>query len=118
MRIGCLSADIRKVKADMVVTTLFEGEKRPGGVSASLDAAVGGAVSAAVAAGDFTGKAGETFFLRPAKGVSSPRVLVVGLGKRDRFTPDWHPEPICGNLSPRWGWLSLWHRYPGARAPG
>ncbi|RJP21038.1 MAG: leucyl aminopeptidase [Deltaproteobacteria bacterium] len=88
MRIECLSADLRKVKADMVVATLFEGEKRPSGVAAALDAAVGGAVSAAVSAGDFTGKTGETFFLRPAKGVSSPRVLVVGLGKRDRFTPD------------------------------
>ena len=87
MRIGCMDGDIRTVRADMAAAFLFEGEKRSSGALALLDAAVGGAVSAAVAAGDFTGKAGETFFLRP-RGISSPRLLVVGLGKRDKFVPD------------------------------
>lgn len=80
--------DIRKHKADLLVVNLFEGTKRPGGATGAVDRAVGGAISAAIRAGDFTGKWGETLFLRPGKGIASPRLLVVGLGKRESFTPD------------------------------
>jgi leucyl aminopeptidase len=88
MRIDCISADIRAVKADMIVVNLFEGTAQPGGATGAVDAAVGGTISDAIREGDFEGKLGESFFLRPAKGVASPRVLVVGLGKREKFTPD------------------------------
>ena len=88
MRIECLSADIRAVKADMVVVSLFEGAKRPSGGAAAVDAAIGGAIAAAVRDGDFAGKLGETLALRPSRGLSAPRVLVVGLGKKEKFTPD------------------------------
>jgi leucyl aminopeptidase len=88
MRIECVSGDICAVKADMLVVNLFEGAKRPGGASAAVDAAIGGAVAAAVRDGDFAGKLGETLFLRPSGGISSPRVLVVGLGKKEKFTVD------------------------------
>src|SRR5512139_3696485 len=88
MRIACIEGDIRSVRADMVVVNLFEGEKRPGGATAAVDAAIGGGIAAAIRDGDFQGKAGETLFLRPARGIASPRVLVVGLGKKEKFTPD------------------------------
>jgi leucyl aminopeptidase len=88
MRIECISADIRAVKADMVVVNLFEGEKRPGGATAAVDASTGGGIAAAIRDGDFQGKAGETLFLRPARGIAAPRVLVVGLGKKEKFTAD------------------------------
>ena len=88
MRIGCISADILAVKADMVVVSLFEGAKRPAGATAAVDAAIGGAIAAALRDGDFAGKLGETLSLRPARGLSSPRVLAVGLGKKEKFTAD------------------------------
>ncbi|MBE0607206.1 MAG: hypothetical protein IH610_13065, partial [Deltaproteobacteria bacterium] len=88
MRIDCISADIRAVKADMVVVNLFEGAKRPGGAAAVVDAAIGGAITAAVRGGDFSGKLGEILSLRPSRGLSSPRVLVVGLGKKEKFASD------------------------------
>src|SRR5512139_717080 len=88
MRIECISADIRAVKADMVVVNLFEGVKRPSGATAAVDAAIGGGIASAIRDGDFQGKAGETLFLRPARGIASPRVLVVGLGKEEKFTAD------------------------------
>ena len=88
MRIDCVSGDIRAVKADMVVVNLFEGMKRPGGAAAAIDAAIGGAITAAVRDGDFEGKLGETLSLRPSRGLSSPRVLVVGLGKKEKFIAD------------------------------
>ncbi len=86
MRIDCISADLRAVKADMVVVSLFEAAKRPGGTTAAVDAAIGGAITAAVRDGDFAGKLGETLSLRPARGLL--RVLVVGLGKKEKFTAD------------------------------
>ena len=88
MRITCVSGDIRSVRADMVVVNLFEGEKRPGGATAAVDAAIGGGIAAAIRDGDFQGKAGDTLFLRPARSIASPRVLVVGLGKKEKFSPD------------------------------
>jgi len=88
MRIECISADIRTVRADMVVVSLFEGTKRPGGATADVDAAIGGSISAAIRDGDFQGKPAETLFLRPARGIAAPRVLVVGLGKKEKFTAD------------------------------
>src|SRR3970040_3027566 len=65
MRIDCVSGDIRAVKA-----------------------ASGGASAAVVRGADFGGKLGEPLSLRPSRGLSSPRVLVVGLGKKEKFTSD------------------------------
>ena len=80
--------DIRKHRADMLVVNLFEGVKSPGGATGAVDKAIGGGISAAIRDGDFRGKWGETLFLRPGKGVAAPRVLVVGLGEKEKFTPD------------------------------
>src|SRR5512132_3924974 len=88
MRIDCVSGDIRAVKADMLVVNLFEGAKRPGGAAAAVDAAIGGAIAAAVRDGDFAGKLGESLSLRPSRGLYSARVVVVGLGTRETSTAD------------------------------
>jgi leucyl aminopeptidase len=88
MKIEFVVGDIVRHKADMVVVNLFEGTKVPGGAAGAVDAAIGGAVSAAVRDGDFKGEWGETLLLRPGKGVASPRVLVLGLGKKESFTAD------------------------------
>jgi leucyl aminopeptidase len=88
MKVELVVGDIVRHKADMVVVNLFEGVRKPGGATGALDAAMGGAISAAVRDGDFQGKWGETLYLRPGKGVASPRVLVIGLGKKEKFTLD------------------------------
>ena len=88
MKIELLVGDILRDKADMVVVNLFEDVKTPGGAAGAVDAAIGGAISAAIRDGDFQGKWGETLLLRPARGTASRRVLVVGLGKKEKFTPD------------------------------
>ena len=88
MKIECIAGDILRHKADLAVVNLFEGVKTPGGATAAVDAAIAGAITAAIRDGDFEGKWGETLLLRPGRGIASPRVLVVGLGKREKFTPD------------------------------
>src|SRR3989337_1542114 len=80
--------DIRKHRADMPGGNLFEGVTSPGGATGAVDKAIGGAITAAIHDGDFYGKWGEPLVLRPGKGLASPRVLVVGLGKKEKFTPD------------------------------
>ncbi len=88
MRIELAVGDIVRTRADMVVVNLFEGVKTPAGATGAVDKAIGGAISAAVRDGDFRGKWGETLLLRPARGIAAPRVLVVGLGPREKLTPD------------------------------
>jgi len=88
MKIELVVGEILLHKADMLVVNLFEGVKTPGGATGAVDAAIGGAITAAIRDGDFQGKWGETLLLRPGKGVASPRVLVLGLGKKEKFTPD------------------------------
>src|SRR3989304_2231796 len=80
--------DIRKHRGHVAAVTLFEGAPSPGGATGAVDKAIGGAITAAIHDGDFHGKWGETLFLRPGKWLASPRVLVVGLGKKEKFTPD------------------------------
>jgi leucyl aminopeptidase len=88
MKIEFVAGDIVRYKADLSVVNLFEGMKAPGGATGAVDAAIGGAITAAIRDGDFEGKWGETLLLRPGPGFASPRVLVVGLGKKEKFTPD------------------------------
>src|SRR4030065_1644834 len=87
MKIELAVGDIRKHRADMIVVNLFEGTKSPGGSTGAVDKAIGGALSAAIREGAFQGEWGETLFLRPEKGVASPRVLVGGLGEEEEVTP-------------------------------
>ena len=51
----------------------------------ALDAASGGRLAALVERGDVSGKTGRTSLLHDLAGVSAPRVLVVGLGEKDKF---------------------------------
>jgi leucyl aminopeptidase len=88
MKIELVIGDIIRHRADMVVVNLFEGQKVPGGAAGAVDAAIGGGIKAAIRDGDFQGKWGETLLLRPGRGLASRRVLVLGLGKKEKFTPD------------------------------
>ncbi|HSR64922.1 MAG TPA: leucyl aminopeptidase [Xanthomonadaceae bacterium] len=51
----------------------------------ALDAASGGRLAALAARGDLSGKTGRTALLHDLPGVAAPRVLVIGLGERDKF---------------------------------
>ncbi|MFA5861671.1 MAG: leucyl aminopeptidase [Candidatus Thermoplasmatota archaeon] len=79
--------DITQVDAELLVVDAFEGVERLRGVSAKVDAATGGALARVLAAGDFKGKFKETALVHPAQG-KAKRVLLVGMGKLDKLTPD------------------------------
>ncbi len=84
------------IKTDAIVVGVHaEGELTP--VAKALDAASGGAIKAAVKAGDMTGKRGAWLPLFGLKGVTAPRVLLTGLGSKDDFNERHFTDAVrCG----------------------
>lgn len=52
----------------------------------TVDAAAAGRLKAVTERGDMAGKAGETLLLLDVPGVKAPRILLVGLGARNRYS--------------------------------
>lgn len=87
--------DIRVVVGDIAVWTdaaivvnLFEGVTKPGGATGAVDKALSGAISQLIAGGDLKGKFKEILVLPTLGKIPATRVIVVGLGARNRFTLD------------------------------
>ncbi|NJN98203.1 MAG: leucyl aminopeptidase [Anaerolineales bacterium] len=85
MNITIQQGGIQAVAADAIIVNLFQGVTAPSGATGAVDQALGGAISELIAAGDVRGKAGETVVLYPRGAVPARRVIVVGLGKPDKF---------------------------------
>src|SRR5438128_756869 len=65
----------------------LEGDE-PSDLGRAVDARLGGRLARARELKDLTGKHAETLWLYSEGSVPAPRVLVVGLGKRDELTPE------------------------------
>lgn len=77
-------ASAETAKADCVAVGIYaDGDLTP--AARRIDLASKGALRAAIKSGDATGKRGTTLLLRALAGVAAPRVLLVGLGKREEF---------------------------------
>src|SRR5260370_813754 len=74
---------LAKVEADWLVIGVWQ-EEPPVGALADLDGRLDGALTRLIKAGDITGKAKEITTLLDKKGIAAQRILVVGLGKRDK----------------------------------
>lgn len=72
-------------QTDCLVVAIFdEGELSPS--ATTLDSACEGAIKRVVEAGDITGKVGQSLLLHHLSGISSPRILLLGTGKKDKTT--------------------------------
>lgn len=85
MHVTTLQADITTVPADLIIVNLFEGVTQPGGATGAVDKALGGRLTALIALGDCSGRLGATTLVHTFGALPAPRVLVVGLGNRQRF---------------------------------
>jgi leucyl aminopeptidase len=85
MELQVVQGDLTTVAADCIVVNLFEGVTEPGGATGALDKALDGAISFLIGTKDFTGEAGSTALLYTKSDFAAPRVLVVGLGKQEKF---------------------------------
>jgi len=85
MEIRVVQGNVAQFESDCIVVNLFEGVTAPGGATGAVDQALGWAISRLIASNDFTGKAESTALLYTDGKVAAPRVLVVGLGKAEKF---------------------------------
>ena len=85
MEIQIKQGSIADQAVDLIVVNLFQGITRPGGATGAVDGALNGAIQQIIAAGDFTGKSGETALLYSLGALPAPRLLIVGLGEQARF---------------------------------
>ena len=78
------SASVAGVTTDCVIVGAFaDGSLSP--AAQAIDEASGGRIAALITRGDASGKTGRTALLHDLPGVTAPRVLVIGLGDRDKF---------------------------------
>ena len=88
MNIQVQHGSIEQFSADTLIVNLFDDVTTPSGATGAVDQALNGLISELIAAGDLSGKAGEVAVLYPRGAISAKRVIVVGLGSRDRFDLD------------------------------
>lgn len=84
MNVTLVTQSPQEVDADAVVLGHYQGESIAGRL-ANVNDAMGGAIARLIESQEITGKHGElTTVLSPA-GMKSPRLLVIGLGEREKF---------------------------------
>ena len=77
-------ADPVTAQTDCLIVGAF-ADKSLTPAAQAIDAASGGRLAALVERGDVSGKTGKTALLHDLDGIQAPRVLVVGLGEREKF---------------------------------
>jgi len=88
LEIKVVSGDITRIKVGAAIVNLFEGVQHPGGATGAVDQALGGAITKLIAEGEIKGKANEITLIHTLGKMESERVVVLGLGKQEKFTPD------------------------------
>ena len=87
-RLTVVTGDLATQQADAIVVNLFEGVTAPGGATGAVDAALGGAISQLIEAGDLKGRAGEFVVIHTFGKLAARKVVVVSLGKAAGFGLD------------------------------
>lgn len=84
MKVQLQSEAISKIKSDLVAVGCFEGTGSLSGILAELDRKLKGAIRKLLRA-NFSGKTGESFLIYTAGQLSSDLLLLVGLGKVEKY---------------------------------
>ncbi len=87
MKIAVDTRSLTAVETEVLVTYVFEGDNPIQGVVAEVDGAAGGVLRKLAQSGELTGKFLEMTLVHYAPGLSAERLLVVGAGKKEKFTP-------------------------------
>ncbi|HWZ64599.1 MAG TPA: leucyl aminopeptidase [Steroidobacteraceae bacterium] len=85
MEFGVWTKGLATLAVDCLVVSVFE-DGELGGEARSVEAASGGRLQRLLAAGDFTGRTGETLLVTDLTGLAATRVLLVGVGARSHLT--------------------------------
>ena len=88
MQVKAAARDAAKVRADALIVSLFQGVKKPDGVTGAVDRALDGAISKLIAAGEIKGTLGQITTIHVFGQIPASRVVVAGLGRKRDFGPD------------------------------
>ena len=88
MEIKVIAGDIAKTEAGAIVLGFFEGTKRPDGDLATVDKALGGAISQLISQGEIKGKLREVTIVHSLGKLPTARVAISGLGKKEDLSLD------------------------------
>jgi len=86
MQIQLESQKYSSIPADALVTYVFEKDDLIDGVVADINKAMDGRLVALAAGGELTGKSLEVLLVHFPEGLDAKRLLIVGAGKRDKFS--------------------------------
>jgi len=81
---SAVKGDVTEIEAEALIVNLYQGIESPGGATGAIDAALDGQVVELIDAGEITGKHGEVTILHTAGRLSARRVVVLGLGKKEK----------------------------------
>ncbi len=84
MRVTVKVGQPAKEATEALVIGLFENGLAPQ-ASIRLDEVLGGMIGDLIDSGDFSGKADQSSLLYPRGAIPARRVLVIGLGKKEKF---------------------------------
>ena len=92
MEISVTRGNVTERRTDALVVNLFQGVTDPGGATGAVDRALGGLISRLISEGEIKGKSGEFTLIHAPdaayRGFGPRRVLVAGLGSREKFDLD------------------------------
>lgn len=99
MKISIRKGELQNESCDVLIVNEFEGVKVPGGATGAVNKALGGLLVKLMKEEAFKGQLGQTLLARTEGLISARRVLVVGLGKKEDFTPETVREASAGSYN-------------------
>ncbi|MDD3437514.1 MAG: leucyl aminopeptidase [Candidatus Gastranaerophilales bacterium] len=89
METKVLNAQLKEQECDILVIGIYEKTETLSGVTASVDEALGELISKFVIQKDkFEGKFKNTYLLQTYGKIPANKVLIIGLGEKEKFTPN------------------------------
>lgn len=88
MKVTIVADSVTNVDTPLLVVNLFEGITQPSGATGAVDAAMDGLIARMIADKEVTGKLNEVAVFHTLGRIPAKRVAVVGLGKKEDFTPE------------------------------
>lgn len=80
--------DVLNEVCDLLVVSIFQGTKKPGGATGAVDKALGGAISQLIEQDRFEGKLGQSMVFPTFGKIKARKVAVIGLGDKKHFDVD------------------------------
>jgi leucyl aminopeptidase len=88
MKIQIKEGRIARVKGEIIIVGIFEGNDGIKGAARAVDTATAGMIAEIIQKGDFRGELYKTFLIHKTQKIGVRRVLLIGLGKEKDCTLD------------------------------